>query len=374
MKSYDEQQNLGEAKRLQQAADWMLRLRDETVSEGDLVCWMKWCESDLRNHQAFDRVQDFWRVSGSLAQEIVDGDLVSAPGQGAGARTNGFARLQAQLADYWSSFALAWYTHRRPMRQAVGGAFAVVALSVGLLGVFYQQRYARDNAVVATGRAELVHTTELTDGSKMELAAKSLVAVHYTGNRRGLDLRDGEAYFIVAPNTERPFVVTVGPVRVRAVGTAFDVRHAGDRVVVTVTKGTVDVYRVDSNADGTSSEIIPTGAKQVRITAGDQVIWDTPERKDPVVAVVNPATAHSWREGQLSYTDEPLSAVIADFNRYSERPVSISDDAVKNMRFSGVLLTNATREWLRSLPAEFPVQIESQGSIDVIEPRSRRGS
>jgi transmembrane sensor len=373
MKSYDNQKNVGEARRLEQATEWMLRLREDTVSEGDIVCWMKWCESDPRNHQAFDRVQEFWRVSGALAQEIVDGDLAGAAGKGHHTRGKPFTRLQAQLSDYWSSFTLAWYTHRGPMRQALAGAVVTGALCLGLVGTFYQQRHARDNAVVATARGELMHTTELTDGSKMELAAKSLVVVHYSANRRGLELRDGEAYFMVAPNAQRPFVVTVGPLRVRAVGTAFNVRRAGERFVVTVTKGTVDVYRADGNADATSSET-PSGAKQVRATAGVQVTWDTPESKDPVVAVVDPATVLGWREGQLSYNDEPLSAVIADFNRYSERPASITDGGVKNMRFSGVLLTSATREWLHSLPAEFPVQVEPRGGIDVVEPRSRRGS
>ena len=52
----------------------------------------------------------------------------------------------------------------------------------------------------------------------------SRLRVAFTRDRRDIDLAQGEAWFEVARNRNRPFTVHAGPVRVQAVGTAFDVR------------------------------------------------------------------------------------------------------------------------------------------------------
>ena len=64
--------------------------------------------------------------------------------------------------------------------------------------------------------------------------------------------RSGEAYFTVAKNPGRPFVVAAGGVGVRAVGTAFNVRLDSDAVEVLVTEGRVQVSRSGFDDEGSS--------------------------------------------------------------------------------------------------------------------------
>ena len=340
-----------EAKRLETATEWMLRLREGSAGEDDLVQWVQWCESDPLNQRAFDQVQELWHVAGGLEAELIGGELpVPRPAQ------------QPARARRWRRRLLP------PLALAAANILVLVGLVAVAMAVYTHRHQAGDADLVAAARSEPVREAELSDGSTMELAAKSVVAVHYSAARRDIELRQGEAYFTVAPNKERPFVVAAGDVRVRAVGTAFNVRQAGERVVVTVTKGKVDVYRVEPQADGGEA----SQKASVRVGPGDQVSWDAAAAHDPVVAVVDPRLALSWREGRLAYSNEPLAAVIADYNRYSSRPAVIGSAAVGDMRFSGTLLIDSTHEWLHALPGEFPVRLEQRNGVDVIEPAPRQ--
>jgi transmembrane sensor len=346
-----------ETRRLEQAADWAALLRED-ASEADIVRWMEWCEADPRNQDAFDRVQSFWRVAGGLAGEVENGELTSA------SRTE-------SIGDRRPAPPAAPRRRRMP-RFAVAASALLATVAVGALGWnLYQRLYWPEvggEAVVAAA-ADPVRNARLPDGSRVQLATRSVVEVNYTEDRRFLALRDGEAYFSVAHSPERPFVVHVDDVRVRAVGTAFNIRRAGQRSVVTVTEGTVEVYR---ERDG----------NEVRAVAGERVTWEetghmqsVPEKDstaggDLRVAAVDVSEVLAWREGRLEYTDEPLYAVIADFNRYSEHPVEIHGDAVRRLRFSGTLLTDVTEEWLYALPHLFPVDVRRQGEAYVIEPRN----
>lgn len=356
-----------DARRLEQAADWAALLRED-AGEDAIARWLQWCEADPRNQDAFDRVRTFWQVAGGLAGEVENGELADAPR----AETIGDRRMTPPPAPRRRARS----TFPR-LRAAVAASALIATVAAGALGWnLYQRIYwpeVGNEAVVAAETAP-VRNAKLPDGSRLQLAARSVVEVDYTEDRRFLALRGGEAYFSVAHNPERPFVVRIDDTRVRAVGTAFNIRRAGQRTVVTVTEGTVEVHRERDD-------------RRIRAVAGEQVAWEkapedapedepragsgkTPGGGEIRIAAVDVSEVLAWREGRLEYTDEPLYAVIADFNRYSDNPVEIHGDALRRLRFSGTLLTDVTEEWLYALPHLFPVTVRRHGETYVIEPRA----
>jgi len=341
--------------RLDQAAEWVLRLR-EGNSEQAIEGWLQWCEADPRNQRAFDEMSELWRLAEHLPAAAARGALATPPQQ--------VRRGLPLPRGVWMPRL------PRPLLFAAAGAMGLALLAAGLLFVQQALHRAGDDDVVAT--AFKVNEAELSDGSKMELAAKTVAAVHYTPERRSIELKGGEAYFTVAPNKQRPFIVAAGNVRVRAVGTAFNVKQGDGRVVVTVAHGQVDVYQVEPGAGDLAVDNAAARAQAnlVRVAAGNQVSWKGPAAADPVVSTVNPAMVLAWREGQLSYDNEPLSSVIADYNRYSQRPALIESEAVKNIRFSGTLRVADARDWLIALPKVFPVEVVQRGDVDVLQPRA----
>jgi transmembrane sensor len=196
----------------------------------------------------------------------------------------------------------------------------------------------------------------LPDGSRVELAARTQLDVRYTDRTRALDLQSGAAYFTVAPNKDQPFIVTAGDLRVRALGTAFNIRRAANRTVLTVTEGKVEITRL--NAEGA-----PTQAR-----AGEQLTYDH-EGPAPRVTSADTDAALAWREGRLEYIREPLEAVIADLNRYTVHPVVIADEAAKALRFSGTVLTANTQEWIAALPGILPLTVQNENGVDIIRSR-----
>ncbi len=350
-----------EAKRLDEAAEWMLRLRDE-ASDEVVADWLRWCEADRRNQRSFDKVQELWRLSEGLASEVAGGEL-AGPAQPLSSPELARRRHAVEPAGPDVQMLVESQAVRTIDRLAAGAGgrsarvrTRLVALAAGVAlavtGVLWLQFGAVNNNSVIAADAP-VRSATLPDGSRVELAAKSTVAVRYTDALRGVELRKGEAWFSVAPNKEIPFVVDAGSVRVRAIGTAFNVRRAGERVVITVTEGSVDVQRKDD-------------ASRTLLSAGKQLAVTTDEAPAPAVTI-DPATALAWREGRLEYVGEPLEAVIADINRYATRPVVIADDSSKRLRFSGTVMIGYTNEWVRALPGEFPVRVTEQNGVDVIQ-------
>ncbi|WP_129774662.1 FecR family protein [Peristeroidobacter soli] len=317
-----------DARIMDEAARWVVRLKEDSLSEQDLAAWLAWCESDERHRQAFEDAQSFWQGVGALAE------APDAP-----------SRLQALRKPEVASPPV-----RRHWMMALAASLAAVGIAVSLYLARQPERLVADAAVSVSRKT-------LPDGSTVELAAKSAVDVRYTEQQRLLELRPGgEAYFDVQPNPQRPFIVSVGDRRVRAVGTAFNVRSAGDRVIVTVDEGTVEIYR--------AAEPLPKiAADSMRVSAGNEARW-TDENTAASVRATNPARALAWREGRLEYIDEPLAAVLADINRYSHRRVVVEQGAADGLAFTGTVFAVSVDEWLRALPGEFPVQLQPNGESE----------
>ena len=94
----------------------------------------------------------------------------------------------------------------------------------------------------------------LADGSTIELSPRSRVRVRLSDRERDIQLLDGQAFFTVTKDVNRPFVVAVDQARVRAVGTQFDVNKRRSGTTVTVLEGRVAVYQVVSQDAAESPE------------------------------------------------------------------------------------------------------------------------
>lgn len=335
-----------ELTRLTQAWDWVLRLRGDSPGQDELNEWLLWYESDARNKQAFDQAS----AIASQAPEAVDQRGPLAPSswrRGSVAKT----RARKRRRKAWVSAATA-------------AGLAVLALQFGLDVPRPVTGFLQTLASYAGSTAEpRVERTVLPDGSRADLATRSTMQLQYNDEVRLLNMTDGVAYFTVVHDPERPFIVRAGDFYIRATGTAFNVRYSGERTVVTVTEGTVDVYPVARQPEPAA----PPPPDALRIEAGREVVWDSPAVK-PVVKAVDPAHALAWQQGRLEYLNEPLDSAIADINRYSNRKIVIRDPALGELVFSGAVLTDSADVWVQSLPKLFPVDLlrDADGNIVLV--------
>ena len=182
---------------LDQACEWVVRLRAEKVANSDLEQFADWVTSSDQHRSAFDRIAEMWGELGITDNLPVNELPVPEPAQ---------APRQSRFAQWFS-----W--------PALGGVAAAALLAVaGLLMVSSSPDL--DNYHTAVG--EHLQIT-LDDGSQVDLNTNSELQVRYEGDQRWLQLVRGEAYFSVAKDSLRPFIVELNGVSAQALGTEFNI-------------------------------------------------------------------------------------------------------------------------------------------------------
>lgn len=156
------------------------------------------------------------------------------------------------------------------LTRALKVSFAIAA-GVAVAGGWWlaasRNAFAQTYATTAGGYERVT----LPDGSVIALNANSRVDVRYSSAERRVSLIGGEAQFNVTKNKQRPFIVGVGGISVRAVGTAFNVRMEPGEVEVLVTEGRVQVERTSSHGQRGPSREMPLPI----LAAGQRTIIST---------------------------------------------------------------------------------------------------
>ncbi|WP_199099040.1 FecR domain-containing protein [Dyella sp. ASV21] len=302
------------------AADWWMRLSDPAADERTTAQWLAWTDEDSSHLLAFERVTELATRLGQLG-EVTRTRLLAE-----------FAPT-APAARHWRPWAAA----AAVMAMLLSGYFGWAAL-----------RQQTTTQVYASGVASRRDLT-LDDGSRVSLGGATRVTTRFSHDQRQVELAEGEAYFEVAHNEQRPFVVHAGKITIEDVGTAFDVRRTGDRVTIAMAEGKVRIF------DGVSGT--QDGFEAV---AGDKVSYD-PQHPAFRVTNTNPSQIAAWRDARLEFDNEPLSVVVANINRYSEHPVRIVDADLAPLTFTGTVRTDAINDWLYALPEVLPLQVREEG-------------
>jgi len=194
----------------------------------------------------------------------------------------------------------------------------------------------------------VLQAVPLADGSRVTLNTNTHINVHLTTNEREVNLTQGEAYFEVAKDSTRPFVVMAGDKRVVAVGTQFSVRRDGEDVRVFVTEGKVEVEGVAATGSNTVQHATQLDAGSIAHASADGLVV----QKKPLAEVEQ---FLSWRSGYLAFDRTPLAAAAAEFNRYSKRQIVIEDPAVAAILVGGNFRATNVEAFVRLIESDFPI-------------------
>lgn len=266
---------------LDEAARWQASLSGETP---DFESFMHWLEASEAHRQAYDQL--------TLLDGIIDGHRDSLQ-----------IKLPANDDQKSKDGNWRWLV-------AIAAIFVVALLSVPL--------FKSGDGMFETTAVGETREIALNDGTKIILDAQSAIRAQ-TDDERSAELLRGRAHFEVKHNPDKPFTLKVGEFTVQDLGTRFEVNKTENGFVVSVADGLVSI--------GGKSFTIRAG-KGERISVEGGVAQKS---------LVDSASIASWKDGRLVYEDAPLSQVVADINRYSNKKLSI-DPALAGERFSGVLI------------------------------------
>jgi transmembrane sensor len=247
---------------------------------------------------------------------------------------------------------------RIPRRFAIAATLLLFVAAAAFLSYCLQQD---PEYVTAIGEQR---TVPLEDGSRIALNSNSQVRIEFSEDRRVVRLLRGEAFFEVAHNRERPFVVIAGDNEVTAVGTAFEVRYEPDHLDVTLVEGKVNVISkeslalpssISSSKTGlgklSSSGYAMTAGERLRVARGAPAKIDAP-RVDAVTA---------WRRGEVMLDDTLLAQAVAEMNRYSKSPLVIDESSVATLHVSGIYHTGDSEGFAQTVARLYGLQVAHEG-------------
>lgn len=234
----------------------------------------------------------------------------------------GFAQLKAKMA--------ATETKVVPLQPRRRNWTAIAASLLLLAGCFAVWQMTRSDVPAEVAMISVKtqvgeqRQLQLPDGSNVVLNENSSISyipdMHESVIRR-LNL-SGEAYFDIAKDQVRPFIITTDYATVRVLGTAFNVRAYRNeaQTEVEVERGKVALQSKAVN------EALVLGIGQRGMCSADGTL---DRQKSPELR------AHSWRTGKLAFRATPMDQVVESLERYYKVRIEFADAAMANCPFSG---------------------------------------
>lgn len=304
-----------------EALDWFVRMQSDSVTEAERAAFIAWRDAKPENAQAY------------ADTELLSHKLAALKGHSA-------YHIPRLTPDQKPSLMTMQSFNRIAL-------FLLIIFSSA--GLWWQTGIVSDEYVTSAGEQRHI---PLEDGSKLELNTASHADVRYTRLERIVTLYSGEAYFDIADENYRRFVVLAGGLQVRDIGTRFIVRHDNEQVTVTVLEGEVELTR--PALSDRSGELPAT----LTLLAGQQSHY----RNEVITSAIpiDSVAAAAWREGKLIFKATPLREVVQELARYHPLRFVIHDPALADETVTGSFHIGELSSFLRALEQVLQIQIDTR--------------
>jgi len=245
----------------------------------------------------------------------------------------------------------------RVSRRVLVGALAAAALVIALIGVGGVLRRTPQWREYATTAAQRL-VVRLQDGTQVTIAPRSRVryTTDYGTARRDLYL-DGEAYFQVAPDSQRPLRVHTAASLTEDLGTAFVVRAYADQVAteVVVAEGRVALSRADTTAVPHSPALVLEARDLGRLE---------PRGVAAVRRGVDVGRYLAWTRGVLAFDGTPVGDVVRTLGRWYNVEIRLADSALATRRLTATFQNESIDQVLKRIGLTVGLRVErAEGSV-----------
>ncbi|WP_186758734.1 FecR domain-containing protein [Echinicola salinicaeni] len=245
-----------------------------------------------------------------------------------------------------------------------------VAASIALIGLLAVLVYQQINHPVEQALQEelKVFSRHTGPGQKMKLRlpdqtfvvlnANSTISYQSDFGRKDRKVSlEGEAFFEITPDTQRPFKVMTNDVVTTALGTAFNAYSRNNQVKVALTEGKIKV-ETSGETNGLNSVVIQPG-KMVYSTGTEDLglnVKDFDARK-----------VTAWKEGRIRFKSKPLKHVVRDLQKWYGINIEINGKINTNRKVSGVFDNESLENILEGLSFSLGIKYEMQENEVIIK-------
>jgi len=306
------------------AADWCVRLHFEDCTDADRAEFLRWYDADPEHAAEYLKMCRVWQVSEQLPPRAP----VPLEVRSRRRRTPLLARAAVLALAVGAAWAGGWSAGMLP----------------GSVRYFMAEQARRQ--------------VQLPDHSLVELNQRTGMLYLGFRDRRQVLLRDGEAYFDVQRDVDKPFLISTDNASVRVTGTHFNIWTAQVQTTVSVSEGTVLVSRGE-DGDGRNQGTELTAGLQAVVSQGRML----------QLKRIDPARSMAWRNGKLMLDDISLRDAIVQINRYLKVPLQLEGNEVGELRFGGIYDTNDLGQLISALPRVLPVKLLRGDDVILISSR-----
>jgi transmembrane sensor len=247
--------------------------------------------------------------------------------------------------------------HSKKSKQKKWALLSLVGLVVFGLSAWYMLTLGR----LSTHNVELLASTTsrgqkliitLNDGSRVYLNSSSTLSypATFTSDKREVFL-EGEAFFEVIRNENRPVLIRSGNITTRVLGTSFNVNAFDENnISVSVASGKVQVDVDD--ASGTTSN----PSKSVILLPDQQAIYRM--QNGLTIAKIDVERFIAWKNNTLHFEDASLQEVAAVLERWYNVTIEFDDPGIKKCRINGQYKDQTLKRVLESIQYMYKINYE----------------
>ena len=293
--------------------DLIIRVLDRRQTDEELQSFLDWYHTSEENKQLFFQLKDIYeRRKGGL---YPDEQAISAS----------WGRLCDKM-------------ERKHSRTTIWAMAAAVFLALIVSGVLFLtgREEVRWVEVETAPRSE-PYPVLLSDGSTVLLNASSRLKYpeKFKGESREVYL-DGEAFFTVASDKRRAFIVHTEQQDVRVLGTQFNVQgYSSDpHTITTLITGKVKLLTYSrSHQLNEEIEMLP-----------NQQLYFDKQRNDASLSRIDPSETVTWMSGVYSFRDAPLEEITRRLGKVTGIAFIVPDESARKEKYTGKFFSNQSPE------------------------------
>jgi transmembrane sensor len=319
------------------------------LNENDATIVKDWIDWSDENHRQFEQYKMVWEETGKLIPVPVDVDIDSA-----------WNKMSSRIDDFEEKIENKKERTERtiPFRKYLLRVAAVVVPLILISGI-YLLLNQKPQLIIKETTAQILQDT-LSDGSAITLSKRSKITYprKFSGNERLVEM-EGEIFFKVKPDKEKPFIIHSQEVFIKVLGTSFNVKSFADslEIEVSVKTGHVLFARKGKNDVDTVSLILG---------AGETGIYHKLSHKMEKVEL--PVKAELQQSSKiLVFNRAKLSQVADSLHKSYGINISLNGEDLKNLHFSSTFNDLSIDSIINVLANTFDLKVKRQGSNYILE-------
>jgi transmembrane sensor len=188
---------------------------------------------------------------------------------------------------------------------------------------------------------------KLPDGTSVWLNSATKLTYPATFSRNSREVKlDGEAFFDVTRMEHRPFNVDIGDIRVKVLGTEFNVNNykEDEDSHIYLKSGLIELH---SNSDNEERMILS-------LDPGERAVYHKDEKKLTLLKGQSDVCL-AWLEGKMVFRDDPMTEVVRKLNRYFNAEITIANPEIREYTYTATFQDESLEQILELLKISAPI-------------------